>query len=273
MTITAGRMGLVWMASMGVVLAVLAGLWVLGERAVSNRLASVQTLVIGTSLVQYGIPDPEGRSLATAFGPAPQLRLAYSAASEEQLFAITAMAARHGVQRLFIEVNPIVSRFAFKAQGCGLAGWIEHHFIAMRRTFRAAVTGQDVMANALARPSDQDQPRVVDKEVLTRLYPLRLTGSCSADRWATLFAAHPDMQVVLIAMPRAPVARDRIGADGMAKFNTAARQFATATGMQLFIVDPEGTWPTDAFIDQGHMSPEGSARFMAGLAAYASKLP
>ena len=95
MTITVERMGLVWMASMGMVLAVLAGLWVLGERAVSNSLASTQTLVIGTSLVRYGIPDPEGRSLVNAFGPAPLLRLGYSGASEEQLFAISVNGLLH----------------------------------------------------------------------------------------------------------------------------------------------------------------------------------
>ena len=239
----------------------------------SARLAPVQTLILGTSLIRYGIPDPDGGPAAASFGPTPLLRLGYDSASEEQLLTIATKAADQDVQRLYIEINPIVSRFAYVASGCGLAGWVKLRMSAMRQTLRTVVTGRDIIAQLLARPPEQAEPAILGEAQLTRLYPLRVTDPCFADRCTALFAAHPDMQVILIAMPRAPIARHRIGIDGMAQFHAAAHQFAAANKVPLFVVDPAGTWPTEAFVDQAHLSPAGAARFMAALSAFATELP
>jgi lysophospholipase L1-like esterase len=108
---------------------------------------------------------------------------------------------------------------------------------------------------------------------IRRLYPIRVTGSCDADRWAALFAAEPQMRVVLMVMPRAPEARAANGSLLMAKFHAAAQDFVALTGAHLFVADPDGVWPASAFVDQAHLSEAGAARFRAELAAFVAELP
>jgi hypothetical protein len=125
-------------------LATLAEMWGFGERAVSNRVGTVQILMIGSSLTRYGMPDPEGGPAAIASGPLQLLN--YSGASG----GTSAQAAQHGVQRLYIEIKPIFSRFAYATSRCGLTARAKLRLSDMRQTFRALVMGQGTNAHRRA---------------------------------------------------------------------------------------------------------------------------
>lgn len=268
-----GRMTLVWVTSAAIVLGTLTTLWIWGTRAQSTSLKDIDTLVLGTSLVRYGIPNPNAGHDAHKFGPEPFLRLGYTRGNERQLLSIVTNAAEQKTQRIYLEVNPIVSRFADTSTGCGATDWITHHMALIRKTFRAALFRQEILGEATAFPLYQFGPFIVDEMRLSRLYPLRVTGPCFAEQWSSVFETNPDMQVILVAMPRAPIARERIGIQGMTHFYEAAQTFAAANNLPLFIVDPLGNWPADAFVDQAHLSQAGAERFMASLAAFARELP
>ena len=273
MNTSLGRMTLVWVTSAAIVLGTLITPWIWAARAQSTSLKDIDTLVLGTSLVRYGVPNPDGGPDAHKFGPKPFLRLGYSRGNERQLLSIVTNAAEHKIQRIYLEVNPIVSRFADTSTGCGPTDWITNHMTLIRKTFRAALFRQEILGVATASPLYQSEPFIVDELRLSRLYPLRVTGPCFAEQWSTVFETNPEIQVILVAMPRAPIARERIGIQGMTHFYEAAQTFAAANNLPLFIVDPSGNWPANAFVDQAHLSQAGAEQFMTLLAAFARELP
>jgi hypothetical protein len=246
------------------------------EMKVESRLSNIRTVMVGTSLVLYGVGVADGGTEALAFGPTPFLRVGYSNGNERQIFALTRSAVTAGVRNLFIEINPIVSRFARSSSGCGLVTWIEQEWLGARYALRAVLLGKDVLR--LGTVNMEDFPVAqnrgpMTKEQIQQVYPIRVTGSCDTDRWAALFASDPQIRVVLMVMPRAPEARLANGVEVIAKFHSAAQDFADKTAAHLFVADPDGVWPAVDFVDQAHLSDSGSARFRAALAAFVLDLP
>jgi hypothetical protein len=275
MTSTVGRMLACWGIAVIGVGAVVAGLALVHEMKVQSRLSGIRTVMAGTSLVLYGVGEADGGAEALAFGPAPFLRVGYGSGTERQVFALARSAVAAGARDLFIEINPIVSRFAHSASGCGTVSWIRQERSDARDALRAVLLGSDVLRAGTVNMEGFPLPesRVPLTEVqIRRLFPIRVTGSCDANRWAALFAANPQMRVVLMVMPRAPEARGENGAQLMAEFHAVAQDFARLTGAHLFVADPDGVWPASDFVDQAHLSDAGAARFRAALAAFDAEL-
>ena len=246
------------------------------ERQAKQRLSNIHTVMVGTSLVRHAVGDADGGAEALAFGPAPFLRVAYSSATERQVFALAKSAVAAGARNLFIEINPIVSRFAFRSAGCGAVSWIMQKQSEARDTLRSVLLRRDVFnygaVNFEVSIVPESPSHLTDVQ-LQRLYPIRVSGPCDADRWAALFAVNPELRVVLMVMPRAPVARAANGMRLMSEFHKAAQEFAGLTGAHLFIADPDGVWPALNFIDQAHLSHSGAARFRIALATFVAELP
>ena len=256
--------------------AVFAGLALVHDMQVQSRLSDIRTLMVGTSLVSFGVGVADGGAEALAFGPTPFLRVGYSGGTERQIFALSRSAVAAGVRNLFIEINPILSRFARSPSDCGIVSWIKQERLDSRDALRAVLSGTDVLSRSTLNVEDYpvlDSRGPMTEAQIRQRYPIRVTGSCYADRWAALFAADPQMRVVLMAMPRAPKARGAIGARVMAEFYAAAQDFADRTGAHLFIADLDGVWPASDFVDLAHLSDAGAARFRAALVAFVTELP
>lgn len=276
MTSSVGRMLACWGIAVIGACAVLAGLALVHEVQVKSRLSGIRTAMVGTSLVRHGVDQADGGPEALAFGPAPFLRVGHSNATERQLFALTRSAVAAGARDLFIEINPIVTRFASFPSGCGAVSWIRQARSDARDVLQTVLLGRDVLGGSTANIEDfriPDSNGPLTEAQIQRLYPIRVTGSCDVDRWTALFGADPQIRVVLTVMPRAPEARRANGAQLMAAFHAAAQEFAGLTGAYLFIADPDGVWPESDFVDQAHLSEAGAARFRAALADFVAGLP
>lgn len=276
MTSFARRMLACWGIASIVAAAFFAGLALVHEMQVQSRLSEIRTVMVGTSLVLHGVGEANGGAEAVAFGPAPFLRVGVNGATEQKIFAMARSAVAAGARDLFIEINPIVSRFQRKSSGCGTVSWINQERLDVRDAFRAILLGWSVLrdgdANFEVSSAPESHSPLREAEIRP-LYPIRVTGSCDADRWAALFATDPQLRVVLMVMPRAPEARGANGAQLMMEFHEAAQDFADVTGAHLFVADPDGVWPASDFVDQAHLSDVGAARFRAALAAFVAELP
>lgn len=237
------------------------------QRTKVQRLVGIGTLMIGTSLTRFASPDPEGGPLLEAAGTAPFLRIGYPRASERQLLDIAAAAAKAGVPKVFIEVNPIVSRFADQPAGCGFIHGIGYLKSRVQRGAMLLALRRGVFHDGLL-PVDQYPSGHRIATDVARLYPLSIEGACHTRAWKELVAAHPATEMAFIVMPRGPAARARIGPDAMAVFQNTASAFARALGRPLLVVDPDGSWEAALFADQAHLSRSGAARFQRELNAW-----
>lgn len=253
-----------WGVAMALVLAVALALLAVGERAELRRLTGVGTLMVGTSLVRYASPRPEGDVILATLGPPPFLRLAFRAGSEREILGAAEVAARAGVPTVFVEVNPIVSLFHVRGESCSPVGSLRYSIARIRNMAGDLVQGKDIYRSEMSVVRNFAD-RVVIDEKLSLLYPLTIHGSCYAQRWRRLVTGHPGTRLVFLAMPRAPMARELVGAADMARFNDAARAFAADLGAPIFVADPDGTWEARYFVDQAHLSAQGAARFREAL--------
>jgi len=243
---------------------VIAGLTWRVDQLRLQRLEGVSTLFLGTSLMLFALPDPRGEQRLSEATGGEILRLAYSGASEVRLLGLARMGARAGVSHILIEVNPIVARFAFEPSDCGWRRrWLEE-FRIVQRTGHAILPWRHLFANGSGRVRRYPDGANVDA-ALARNYPLQVRGPCLSGAWSDLIAHNPQSRFTFVAMPRAPIARDAIGAAGMAAFNAAAINFAQGTGAGVFLVDADGAWEDQYFADQAHMSAAGGDRFQNAL--------
>jgi hypothetical protein len=106
-------------------------------------------------------------------------------------------------------------------------------------------------------------------EAIEKNYPLKFVGPCNGKDWSRMMDIKPtNTKIILVAMPRAALAKALVGTDDMAKFETNAQSFANSFGVSLFVPDQMGTWSDDHFVDQAHMNPKGAVRFRKELAVW-----
>lgn len=233
--------------------------------------AGIRTAFVGTSLMRRALPEGSATRAPAFPGAGPTLRIGLGRASEAQILALAQAAVRAGVTTLFIEVNPLVSRFDHRRSACGWAGMLDARRRALRAVLAPHLRGPG--AGLDQPPRRADGPQVVLEQALDRMYPLHVDGPCFVDDWQALARHARGTRIVFVAMPRAEVAHRRIGADTMAAFYQAADGLATSLGTTLFRPDRSGIWPDSAFIDQAHLSQRGAGRFRAALAAWSGARP
>ncbi|QLL44303.1 hypothetical protein [Sulfitobacter pontiacus] len=258
-------------ASAAMIVVVIATLNGRVNRLRMQRFEDVSMLMLGTSLFRYAIPDSSGGPVLSDIADGNFLRLGYSSASEGQLLQLARLGARAGVRKIAIEVNPIVSRFAGRDE-CSASNRWKEVYNEIRRSARPYLRGRDILGGGLGDPP-QDVTTANMAADLDRLYPLQVEGPCLGTAWVDLVASHPSTAFMFVAMPRRRAARDRIGADGMAQFNSAAIDFAQGVGSDLFLVDPDGSWGDENFVDQAHQSAIGAERFQRTFSIWHGALP
>ncbi len=265
---------LAWISALGLAGLVALLLWQACERRFAARIETVGTLVVGTSLVRFAVPSAQGDDTLATLGPREFLRLGFPGGQERHVLQAASAAAEAGAAAIFIEVNPIVSRFANQSPGCGLRAGMRYERSVLMATAEALFRlDEDFWLRGGALPASRAGKGEVTEETLSLLYPLSLPGSCFPDAWRRLVEDHTDTRFAFLAMPRAPVARDRIGRDAMRDFLEASEAFAAATGAPLFIADPDGSWSAAHFLDQAHLNEAGSERFLRSFAQWWDEQP
>lgn len=267
MTPSARMMVLIWALAIGLVAGVSLLVWTLGHHQIHTRMRGFDTLLIGSSLMAYAVPNAPDGAAAQIFGKGRYLRLGLSGASEAQLLDMARAAIAAKPKSLFIEINPLISRFAFDVAGCGadyqLLAVAEFVKLAAKTTLR----GHDLLDSASQNRQIATNARL-DPAVLVRNYPLQFPPLCYGAQWQDLALAASDTQIILVVMPRSALARAAIGAGDMARFDRAAVDLAAQLHLPLFVPDAANRWPDSAFIDQAHMNADGSAAFLTTLATW-----
>ena len=235
-----------------------------GEHRKMERLITTDTLMLGTSLMRFAVPDPQAQSLPPSVVGPHALRLGFSRGSEERLLHFATIGAKAGVPRIILEVNPIVARFADQPSSCGVAGRAAEKWRTTRQSTRRLVMGRSVFGDAATGVDTYPTGALVQANI-ARLYPLQVLGPCYLEAWQDLVSRHPDTQFIFVVMPRRDVAYEAIGKKAMAAFDAASRSFAEATGAALFVVDPAHKWQTQFFAGQAHLSPAGAEKFQTDL--------
>lgn len=254
----------VWLWAIALVVGMTGVGWWYAERALLERLVGVHTAFLGSSLMRYAIPMTPGSMKDSFFDIDQTLRVGVSSVSETQLLGLADAAVESGVKTLFIEVNPIVARFAGDTVGCGARNWGRSVRWMARTAVRAQISGVDPWGEA-TDPLGESVQSLGDGRFVAERYPLHFPAPCHMAKWQALVAKAGATRITLIAMPRAAIAREAIGAVDMAQFHQSAQIFASQLGLPLFVVDPQGVWTDDRFVDAAHMTLRGADAFMKEL--------
>lgn len=255
-----------WPAAFVVVVFALVSTNFIGQRRLDVRFTGVDAVFLGTSLMRRALPDfGEAKPLAQ-IGASKVLRVGINSGAEGQILDMASAAIASGVQNVFIEINPLVSRFA-RVPGCGFVNTIRDYRRRIKTFALAFLLGRDILGTGVT-PIDSDQAREVDVEKAAKNYPLKFEGPCHMKSWVQLVTTSGESRIFLIAMPRDDVARQLIGIPDMDVFERRSRAFAAQLGLPLFVPDASGSWGPDYFIDQAHMSRLGSERFLEELAVW-----
>ncbi|MCT2541092.1 hypothetical protein [Sedimentimonas flavescens] len=260
-------MTLAWVAAILLVAALFGYTKIASQRALASTFAGHEMAFIGTSLMRDAVPNADDGRTAQKFFSDTFIRLGIPSAREGQLLSLARAAVSARVKTLYIEVNPLVTRLAGRNPGCGSHYKLERISYDIKGFAKPALLERDFPQRYL-QDSREQAPREPDLERIAASYPLQFPPLCHEAAWQELSTKARGTQIILVAMPRAPVAREHIGSVDMARFHRAAAALAERLGVQLFVVDPQGTWESDLFKDQAHVNARGSARFIDALAAW-----
>lgn len=253
-----------WALALILATALMCAGWRVGQQQIATRFTGVQTVFLGTSLMRHAVPNiPD--SLTGTSGRGTFLRVGLSNATELQILTLAQAAVAADARTIYLEINSVVSRFAFQNASCGPRRRLNHGLWTTRTATWALLTGQHVLAEGI-RDETAHLSTVDVETALARNYPLHFQPLCDAAAWKALVASAGAAQIVLVTMPRSKLAADRIGPVDIARFDRAAADLAAALHLPLFVPDAAGAWPDEDFVDQAHMSPAGSARFLGALA-------
>lgn len=272
MTPSGRLMVLIWALAIGLVASVSALAWVAGHRQIQSQMTGYDTLLIGTSLIGYAVPNTPDSQAAQPFGPDRYLRLGVASASEAQILDLARAAVAAKPKSLFIEINPLISRFAFATAGCGPEYRLQAVAEFVKRATKTTLRGRNLLERATQNPPLAAASQT-DPAVMARNYPLKFPPLCYGLQWQTLAQTAQDTQIVLVVMPRSAQARALIGADDMTRFHRAALDLAARLQLPLFVPDAANAWPDSYFKDQAHMNAQGSAAFLTALAAWRKAEP
>lgn len=266
----------IWITSLALAGLAFAGLFLAGS--VMPSLPSAPVMVIGTSLLRYGIPTTGGGTEAILGDGRAHVRLSVDSITEVEALRLASLALQGNTQTLIIEINPFCRDFALdlRAQSQDQhrpVSWmtsLRTGSATLRLSFDDIVLGKRTAANkfaAMFKPANFDPARNTGITDLTLLYPLNLRQPKQSDGLIKLLAAakSKNVDVYFLAPPRSALAVQFQG--GQAIVAQRKNQLAVADRFGVELIDIGQTWPNAYFIDQGHLNFAGRQRFLKELRA------
>ena len=267
MKLTARSIAMAWLSALVLLVGILIAIGAFGQRRVDGRFTGVDTVFLGTSLFRHALPDLGQITPLPQVDAEKSLRIGLNNGSERQILDMATAAVASGVGKVFIEINPLVSRFATDRAGCGVRNSLQHQLGNLKIFTDAILLGRDIYWPG-AEPANKDKTRSINPETTAKYYPLKFVGPCHVGAWQRLFTTSKGTRFVLVMMPRDGVAKQLIGADDMATFERRARAFSAQFDIPLFVPESAGDWGEELFLDQAHLSGRGADRFGKELAAW-----
>lgn len=267
MRLTTNAILLAWLVALLVAATVVFSVAFERQHRLTARLVGSDALFLGTSLTRFALPDYAAPKPIPSMGAEFALRIGLSSGSESEVLTLTSAAVESQVKLVFVEVNPIVSRFANDTSRCNAWDTLLNSSSALRRSGIAALRNRDISEKG-AEKVENSGPRSINFDMLDKVYPLKIGMPCHLETWRQLANTSQDTQIVLIEMPRSKFARKYIGTGEMKKFHRVAKIFSDQIGLPLFSPDATGSWDDKFFVDRAHMNRRGGDRFIRELAAW-----
>lgn len=271
MKLTTWAISLAWLVAALIAVAVLISVALVRQHRLDARFVGHDAVFLGTSLTRFALPDYAVPAPMPQIRAKSAMRIGLSNGSDSEVLTLTSAALAAQVAHVFVEVNPIISRFANNTHRCDVWDTLPYLSDVFRRSGIATLWGRDLSYRGALEVAN-DGPRSLHFDQMDKIYPLQIDTPCHLETWRQLAESRPDTQIVLIAMPRSKIARDRIGPDGMEAFNRAAEAFSSQINVPLFIPDASGAWDDKFFLDRAHMNRAGAAHFLRALASWRASL-
>jgi len=258
-------LAIAWVAAVFVCAIVSIAVVYAGQNRLDARMAQSDVVFLGSSLTRNALPDHNSVLPLTEIEADAVLRFGISRGSEAELLTLARTAVDAGVQRVFVEANPLFSRLANDPTGCGYRYKIVSAHKALQQSGQFVFQGRDVGAAVAIRDGQKQGP---NHDAIDIVFPMRTEGPCAIDAWTSLINRAAETQFFLISFPRDEFANRLIGAEMLADFEQAAGAIGTELGVQILRLDALGPWETALFIDQSHFNQRGAERFRAELAIW-----
>ena len=258
----------VWFSALSLVAASILVLVAVAPRPL-DRFVGVPTVVIGSSLTGYAVPERGDKTSSLLGDGRAHRRVAVKRASEDRLLDLLDEALYAHPALVLIEANPFLFSFADRRGERPCDGWVQamrariaqlHDFPVGAARRLAGLQGPDEFGEL-----PLDRPQLIDPAALRRLYPLVLHEPCDIDRFAELVnrAKKQHTRVALLLLPRSPAAIAVVGARTDTAIGWHAEKLASRLGVT--IVPLTGPWRNAEFVDQAHVNREGRRHVVADL--------
>lgn len=234
----------------------------------ARRFDGAAVAVIGSSLGVHAMPARfqlnDGRRVR---------RIGLSVPSEDELLTLFDAAIDERPRDVLLEAAPFLADFAFEQpKGCKVPArafrqtlWAGQLAVVdrLRRLF-----GQRTSLDGMREPLRLDRAQEIDPAVMATFYPLTIHAPCLEERLerAVARAKAQGIRVTLVAYPRSPFGKARLGTEQERELTEATRQLANRLGLDLFA--PTQGWSDAEFVDHAHLNARGRTRFMANLDAW-----
>lgn len=240
-----------------------AGLW---APEPARRFDGAQVVVIGSSLTVHAMPErfrlSDGRQVR---------RIGLSVPSEyDLLFLLEKAIDERAAGQVLLEVLPFVADFAFEQpKGCRAPARKlrqEMHAVQVDVVDRLRrVFGRPTRLEGMSEPKQLDRPQRIDPTVMATFYPLTIHPPCLNEQLeqAVARARAQGIRVTLVAYPRSPYGKARLGAEQERRLNAEVRSLAARLGLDLLA--PTAGWSNAEFTDHAHLNALGRKRFMADI--------
>lgn len=231
----------------------------------ARRFDGADVAVIGSSLGVHAMPErfrlSDGRQVR---------RIGLSVPAEGELLTLFEAAIAEHPREVLLEAAPFLADFAFEQpKGCQVPAREVRQALRsgqltvvdrLRRLF-----GQRTSLDGMREPRGLDRPQEIDPVVMATFYPLTIHQPCLGERLARAVASAraQGIRVTLIAYPRSPYGKARLGSEQERELTAATRQLAKQLGLEL--LGSTGQWSDAEFTDHAHLNAQGRARFMANL--------
>lgn len=258
-----------WLIALALATALSVGpvLWV--DR--TDRAKESDIIVLGSSLMAYGVPVSGGGSDSLLGDGRTHVRIATASLAEAALLARLEQAIAMRPAIILVEANPLLVDFANRAnqRPCDSWSYPARIYLAVqqKRVLDAyrRLRGRAVSSVFEGDPDDVAATHVIDREVVRRLYPITIRAMCDEARLAALVAQARKQatRIILVLPPRSPDADRLLGAAVTSELRNRTLQLATRLGVEVFA--PAGPWRNDEFTDLAHVNLRGRAHFLKDL--------
>ena len=204
----AGRnIAMAWLVAGISVLVIIAAIDRVNRSILMERLQGVDTLFVGSSLMSYALPElVVPQSLSEVDGK-KALRIGLVSANEYDLLKLASVAVDAGIEKVFIEINPIVSLRGDQKYSCGLKSKINKSLKDMNFLITSFLLGRELLDGMWLALKSGIPP--LNIKIVLHTYPLRFETPCELDRWESIFQSK-QTDFFLIMMPRDPAVMQSI---------------------------------------------------------------